>query len=370
MEQSPRLALSYVAPSQAQKHVTVNETFRRLDALVQLSVRSRSVSAEPGAPAEGDGYILPASPSGTAWDYYAEKDIAVYQDGAWIAVAPVEGLRAYVADEAIIVAFDGTAWTGRMIEPQEEAAKFGVNASADATNKLTVKSDAVLLSHDDVTPGTGDIRINLNKAATANTAAHLFQSGYSGRAEFGLAGDDDFRVKVSADGASWRDALKADGATGTLYLPAGLRLGADAAANELADYETGTWTPALGASASGDLSAATGVTAAYAYFTKVGPLVTVHCGFDVAGLTATTFAQKSSLEVSGLPFAPRNDGGDIDMGGVSGLVLGTSIGAASSVLSGGVASTHTLVVLVCYAGAAEAQNTDRFHVCAVYHTDD
>ncbi|MEO1425564.1 MAG: DUF2793 domain-containing protein, partial [Pseudomonadota bacterium] len=33
MEQSPKLALPYVLPQQAQKHVTVNEGLRRLDAL-------------------------------------------------------------------------------------------------------------------------------------------------------------------------------------------------------------------------------------------------------------------------------------------------------------------------------------------------
>jgi hypothetical protein len=370
MEQSPRLALSYVAPSQAQKHVTVNETFRRLDALVQLSVRSRSVSAEPGAPSEGDGYILPASPSGAAWDSYAEHDIAVFQDGAWVAVAPAEGVRAYVADEGIIVAFDGAIWTGRITETQKEAATFGVNASADATNKLAVKSDAVLLSHDDVTPGSGDARVKVNKAAAAGTASHLFQTGYSGRAEFGLTGDDHVRLKVSADGSAWNDALKADGATGTLYLPAGLRLGADAAANELADYETGIWTPALGGTKSGDLAAATGLTVAYAYYTKIGPLVTTQCGFDVTGLTAATFTQKSTIEITGLPFAPRNEGGNIDMGGVSGFVYRSIGSALDSMLGGGVGSTGSLYLFVFYTGFGEARNTDRFHVCAAYHTDD
>jgi len=38
MFKSPNLDLTYVAPSQAQKHVTVNETFRRLDALVQMTL--------------------------------------------------------------------------------------------------------------------------------------------------------------------------------------------------------------------------------------------------------------------------------------------------------------------------------------------
>lgn len=216
MEQSPRLSLPYVAPSQAQKHVTVNETFRRLDALVQMSVRSRTVAAQPAAPAEGDGYILPASPTGAAWDNYSAQDIAFYQDGAWVSVAPVEGMRAFVADDVGLVVFDGVAWSP--IGAGEASVQFGVNTTADATNRLSVKSDAVLFSHDDVTPGSGDAQVKVNKATAGDTASHLFQTGFSGRAEFGLTGDDDFHVKVSANGSSWSDALNVDKDTGHLGL--------------------------------------------------------------------------------------------------------------------------------------------------------
>lgn len=219
MEQSPRLSLSYVAPAQAQKHVTVNETFRRLDALVQLTVKSRAVAAEPASLAEGDGYILPASPAGAAWDHYAEGDLAFFQDGAWASIASVAGMRAYVVDEGNIVAFDGADWAP--IAVGDEAAQLGVKTAADVINRLAVKSDAVLFSHDDVTPGSGDMRIKVNKAAAGDTASHLFQTGYSGRAEFGLTGDDDFRVKVSPDGSTWNDALIVDKDNGAVRFPAG-----------------------------------------------------------------------------------------------------------------------------------------------------
>ncbi len=204
MEQSPRMSLSYVMPAQAQKHVTVNETFRRLDALTQMSVASRSESAEPASPAEGAAYILPSGASGDAWDSYSEHDIAVYQDGAWARIAPGEGFSAWVSDDDEFVVFDGAAWTelsggGGSLET---AAKFGVNTTADTTNRLSVKSDAVLFNHDDVTPGSGDCQVKINKDGESDTATLLFQTGASGRAEFGLAGDDDFQVKVSADGSS------------------------------------------------------------------------------------------------------------------------------------------------------------------------
>lgn len=214
---SPRLGLAYLAAAQAQKHVTLNEALRRLDAIVQVAVASMSVAAEPAAPAEGDAYILPPGAAGTAWSAMASGSLATFQDGAFVEIRPWPGFLAYVADEGRLYLHDGAAWAPAAPAP-DSAAYFGINTAADATNRLAVKSDAVLLSHDDVTPGSGDIRAVLNKSAAGRTASALFQSGFSGRAEIGLAGDDDFRLKVSADGASWTDALAVHAATGRMLL--------------------------------------------------------------------------------------------------------------------------------------------------------
>jgi hypothetical protein len=208
MSTSPRLKLPYILPAQAQKHVVANETFRRLDALVQLSVKSASLAAQPAAPAEGDAYILPAGASGADWSLMNTGAVAAFQDGQWIEHAPRPGWRAYVVALGASRLYDGAAW---IAEGQSGASgsfgTLGVNTTADPTNKLAVKSNAALFSHDDVTPGTGDARIVVNKSATAKTASAVFQNNFSGRAEFGLAGADDFSLKVSADGSTWLDAL-------------------------------------------------------------------------------------------------------------------------------------------------------------------
>ncbi len=133
MQTSPRLGLAYIQPQQAQKHVTANESFRRLDALVQLSVKSASVSAQPGAPEEGDAYILPASPSGSDWSAFDPASVAAFQDGAWTEIAPGKGWRAYAHDTGQFSVFDGAGWT-------DEAA-----LGAEATfSKLTVRRSSVL----------------------------------------------------------------------------------------------------------------------------------------------------------------------------------------------------------------------------------
>ena len=60
MDQTPNLKLPYILPSQAQKHVTHNEALRLLDAVVHLSVRSRSRNDAPETPTGGDRYLVAA----------------------------------------------------------------------------------------------------------------------------------------------------------------------------------------------------------------------------------------------------------------------------------------------------------------------
>ncbi|CAN0437397.1 unnamed protein product, partial [Scytosiphon promiscuus] len=50
-------------------------------------------------------------------------------------------------------------------------------------------------------------------------ASLLFQTNYSGRAEFGLTGDDDFHMKVSPDGTTFYDGIVIDKDTGTVTFP-------------------------------------------------------------------------------------------------------------------------------------------------------
>jgi hypothetical protein len=98
---------------------------------------------------------------------------------------------------------------------QDNLIQVGINAAASATNRLTVASDASLF-----TAQSDDHRMTINKAGTSDTASLVFQSGWSGRAEMGLAGDDGFSIKVSADGSVWHEALSIDPSNGLVRLPA------------------------------------------------------------------------------------------------------------------------------------------------------
>src|SRR5688572_14574142 len=110
MSQSSRLGLTYLAAAQAQKHVTVNESLLRLDALTQLSVLSASIAAQPASPADGDLHILPAGKTGAAWGGFADGALAYWRDGVWEELTPKPGWRAFVEDEAALYARTGAGW--------------------------------------------------------------------------------------------------------------------------------------------------------------------------------------------------------------------------------------------------------------------
>ncbi len=206
---SPILSLPLILPAQAQKHVTHNEALRLLDVMVQLAVLNRNLSAAPALPAIGDRHIVAAGAVG-AWAGQVGK-VALYTSTGWQFFAPLSGWQAHVLAEGVTVAYSGSVWVAPTA--QSTAPIFGVNATADTTNRLTVQSAATLLNHN----GAGH-QVKVNKAAVGDTASLLFQTGFSGRAEMGLAGNDAFSIKVSADGTVFNDALSADPATGSVTL--------------------------------------------------------------------------------------------------------------------------------------------------------
>ena len=206
MDDTANLGLPYLAGAQAQKHVTLNESLRILDTLVQAGAVSRAEAAPPPSPAEGSRYIVPGGGE-AAWGAPANV-LAARLDGAWRHHEPREGWLVHVADEAAFVVFRAGAWEPLGSFTQEDLAEVplvGVGTRADDTNRLAVASPATLLTH-----AGSDHRVSVNRAGVADTASLLFQTDHSARAEIGLAGEDAFCVKVSPDGTAWATALRID----------------------------------------------------------------------------------------------------------------------------------------------------------------
>ena len=218
MTDTANLALPYIDAAQAQKHVTHNEALRMLDTLVQLAVLDRDLNAPPGSPAEGQRWIVKASPSPTgAWAGHGNQ-VAAWQDGA-LAVQRAAGRlgRLRRSTRARCIAWNGSAWVERAVDAHEPAehALLGLGTTADSTNPFSAKLNNTLWVAKTVAEGgDGNLRYKMSKESAAKTLSLLFQDNFSGRAEIGLTGDDDFHFKVSPDGTTWVDALLLDKTTG------------------------------------------------------------------------------------------------------------------------------------------------------------
>jgi len=212
-----KLNLPYILPAQAQKHVTYNEALKMLDTLIHLSVVSDALNQAPANPAAGDRYLV-ASSGSEAWQ---DKDnqLAIFQDGGWEFLIPQIGWQCYVQDLARVKIWNGTAWAVAGSDFDVDITNFnqlGINAVADENNKLSVASKGSLFSHDG-----SDHRLVINKYVRTDTASLVFQTGYSGRAEFGLTGSNDFAIKVSPDGTSFIEGLKLEAQNGRVTFPQG-----------------------------------------------------------------------------------------------------------------------------------------------------
>lgn len=80
----------------------MNNNLLLLSVTGHLTAKSR-VTALPGSPTNGDIYIVPSP----------DNRVAVRDQGAWVYYVPTEGWRAWIADEDILVVFNGTAWAGQ-----------------------------------------------------------------------------------------------------------------------------------------------------------------------------------------------------------------------------------------------------------------
>ena len=105
---SPRFALPYILPGQAQKEHFHNEALLRIDAVLGAAAEGAAANP-PEAPAAGACWIVAAGASG-AW---AGRDgsLAMWTPGGWRFVAPAAGLRVWNRAADAEWRWTGTAWS-------------------------------------------------------------------------------------------------------------------------------------------------------------------------------------------------------------------------------------------------------------------
>ena len=127
------LLLPFILAAQAQKHVTHNEALRLLDAMVQLSVLDRDLTAPPATPADGDRYIVASGATGlwAGWDL----NVTTWVDGVWMRLVPRPGWLAWIADEATFFVWNGSAWQSVGVPQDVSDAIFSLVNDADPTKR-------------------------------------------------------------------------------------------------------------------------------------------------------------------------------------------------------------------------------------------
>jgi hypothetical protein len=98
----------------------MDTNLRAVSALLQLTVKTRT-TALPGSPAQGDMHLVPSGAG------VSPNQIALYDNAAWVYVAPRLGTRAFVQDESKFYYWNGTAWT------LETADASGTTLAGDVT---------------------------------------------------------------------------------------------------------------------------------------------------------------------------------------------------------------------------------------------
>jgi hypothetical protein len=107
MATTAHLGITLIEQAQAQKEVTANEAFARLDALLNRGATQSGVNTPPVSPAAGDVYIIGATPTG-AWAGKAGQ--IAYFDQSWRFIVPQAGSNIWVNGTGMQQVFDGTNW--------------------------------------------------------------------------------------------------------------------------------------------------------------------------------------------------------------------------------------------------------------------
>ena len=146
MSGTPRLALPFISPGQAQTDLMHNEALQLLDFLVAGAVEEEPRVAPPTSPAQGWCYIVAPSATGE----WAGKDhsLAAFSSGGWRYVPAVDGMSVFIRSTGKWALFLSGAWefgavrgSRLMIEGQQVV---GPRAAAIAapTGGSTIDSEA------------------------------------------------------------------------------------------------------------------------------------------------------------------------------------------------------------------------------------
>lgn len=209
-----KLHLPFIMPAQAQKHVTHNEALQILDNIIQLVMQSVTQNAPPSNAEDGQVWFVPSGATGPWLSH--DNSLALRQGSEWIFIPLQNGWRAWVVDDETFLIWNNNAWQNLTQQNQtiQNLPALGINATSDAVNLFSLRSDASLFSHN----GSAH-RLKINKNQISDIGSIIFQTGFSSRAEIGLLSNDNLGLKVSQNGNRWHEAFSVDAGNGAMSFP-------------------------------------------------------------------------------------------------------------------------------------------------------
>jgi hypothetical protein len=105
---TPRFALPFILPGQAQKELFHNEALVRIDAALSPAVEGPPAAEPPADPGQGQCWIVAPGAAG-GWSG-RDGMLAMWSEGGWRFVAPAPGTSAWNKAAGLPLLFDGTQW--------------------------------------------------------------------------------------------------------------------------------------------------------------------------------------------------------------------------------------------------------------------
>lgn len=129
VDDTPRLKLGQMVDGQELDAMAINDALTQLDMLSDACFKGQFVNTPPSTPADGDTYLLGASPTG-AWSGYAYK-IAYCIDGGWRFYTPFDGMRALLTTSGAFLYYQGGSWSNFTPPPSGAEASVASAATCD-----------------------------------------------------------------------------------------------------------------------------------------------------------------------------------------------------------------------------------------------
>lgn len=105
---TPRFALPFILPGQAQKELFHNEALARIDLALHPAVEGPPAAGPPLSPSPGECWIVAPAAAGE-WSG-RDNMLAMWTEGGWRFVAPPPGTSAWNKAAAVPLLWDGDQW--------------------------------------------------------------------------------------------------------------------------------------------------------------------------------------------------------------------------------------------------------------------